>query len=111
MVTRVVAARDSPGCSASHRTLAPFTEAEPARLLVLCANLALRRSFLNRFVRCSAEQRRAANASAASYVRREHGAEVFLIGLCGAAHEQRKLRRQVTLVVKPSLHVLLRRQS
>ena len=33
----------------------------------------------------SAEQRRAANASAASYVSREHGAEVFLIGLCGAA--------------------------
>jgi len=62
--------------AAAHRTLAPFKEVEPARLLVLCTNLALRRSFLNRFVWCSAEQRRAANASAASYVRREHGAEV-----------------------------------
>ena len=38
-------------------------------------------------------------------------AEVFLIGLCGAAHEQRKLRRQAMLVVKPSLYVLLRRES
>ena len=71
--------------AAAHRTLAPFAEVEPALLLVLCTNLALRRSFLNRFVWCNAEQRRAANASAASYVRREHGAEVFLIGLCGAA--------------------------
>ena len=49
--------------AAAHRTLAPFTEVEPARLLVLCTNLALRRSFLNRFVWCSAEQSRAAQSS------------------------------------------------
>ena len=38
-----------------HRTLVSFIEAELALLLVFWTNLAWRRSFLNRFVWCSAE--------------------------------------------------------
>jgi len=81
---------------------------------VLCANLAWRRSFLNRLVWCSAEQRRAAQSSEClgGKLRSSRTWRRSLLNRfvwCSA--EQRKLRRQAALVVKPSLHVLLRRQS